>query len=195
MDILNLIESRRTIRKFLPKKIPRKCLDKVLTAAIWAPSLHNLQPWFFCVVSDKERRFEIADSIQDARDKLLTSAKILFGDTIKIMRNAPVLIFVYNTAVFSAKTKKLGGPYSCVGYISEIQSISAAIQNMCLSAHAQGLGSAWLTTPVLVKERIDKILKIEYELIAVLAMGYPFVDEKIKPRRKKNKEVIRLIGR
>ena len=46
-----LIRGRRSVRRYLPDPVERSLLEKLLTAAIWAPSAHNRQPWRFCVVT------------------------------------------------------------------------------------------------------------------------------------------------
>jgi nitroreductase len=46
------VESRRTIRDFLPDPVPREVLDRCLDAALLAPSSSNLQPWEFVIIRD-----------------------------------------------------------------------------------------------------------------------------------------------
>ena len=50
------VESRRTIRDFLPEPVPREVLDRCLDAALLAPSSSNLQPWEFVIIRDPEAR-------------------------------------------------------------------------------------------------------------------------------------------
>ncbi len=45
------VQSRRTIRKFLPKSVPKEMIEKVISDALWAPSWGNTQPWEFIVVT------------------------------------------------------------------------------------------------------------------------------------------------
>jgi len=46
------VESRRTVRDFLPDPVPQEVLDRCLEAARLAPSSSNLQPWEFVVLKD-----------------------------------------------------------------------------------------------------------------------------------------------
>ncbi|MCB0183470.1 MAG: nitroreductase family protein, partial [Caldilineaceae bacterium] len=48
-DFVQLIQGRRSIRRYQDRPIAPALLDKLLTAAMWAPSAHNRQPWRFCV--------------------------------------------------------------------------------------------------------------------------------------------------
>jgi nitroreductase len=50
------VESRRTIRDFLPEPVPQEVLDRCLDAARLAPSSSNLQPWEFVIIRDPEVR-------------------------------------------------------------------------------------------------------------------------------------------
>jgi coenzyme F420-0:L-glutamate ligase/coenzyme F420-1:gamma-L-glutamate ligase len=43
--LLDLIQARRSIRRFSDRTIAREDLERLLEAARWAPSNHNRQPW------------------------------------------------------------------------------------------------------------------------------------------------------
>ena len=45
MDVEAAVRSRRSIRAFLDKPVPRETLDAILDAARYAPSGSNFQPW------------------------------------------------------------------------------------------------------------------------------------------------------
>ncbi len=62
MDIIEVIKTRRSIRKYLKKEIPNEVMMDILDCARLAPSAHNNQPWRFVVVTDqliKERLTKI----------------------------------------------------------------------------------------------------------------------------------------
>ena len=67
--------------------------------------------------------------------------------------------------------------------------MAAAIQNLLLAAHAEGLGTCWMTGPVHVAEQINESLNIhDKELVAVITLGYP--DESPPaPKRKPDRVV------
>lgn len=50
--VLDIIKSRRSIRRFLDKPIPPEVLGALLEAAQWAPSGSNNQPWLFVVIQE-----------------------------------------------------------------------------------------------------------------------------------------------
>ncbi len=63
MDILRLIKERYTVRKYLNKKIPKRKIDKIIEAGIWASSVHGFQPWRFIVITNDLFIKKISDII------------------------------------------------------------------------------------------------------------------------------------
>jgi nitroreductase len=62
MDLTEAIKKRRSIRKYLPRKVENDKLDRVLEAGRLAPSAKNLQEWRFVVVRDEGRRKRLAEA-------------------------------------------------------------------------------------------------------------------------------------
>jgi nitroreductase len=60
-DFIELIKSRRSIRRYQDKPISNELLQKLLEAAHWAPSAHNSQPWEFIILKDEEAKRRIAE--------------------------------------------------------------------------------------------------------------------------------------
>ena len=60
-SLMNVIRSRRSIRRFDPKPVPEEDLVRILEAGRWAPSGANIQPWAFIVVEESDRRRAIAE--------------------------------------------------------------------------------------------------------------------------------------
>jgi len=59
MDLISAVQSRKSIRGFLPQSVPQETIREVLELAIKSPSALNTQPWEFTVVSG-----EILESIR-----------------------------------------------------------------------------------------------------------------------------------
>lgn len=51
--VLEVIKSRRSIRRYLPEQIKQNELDAIIEAGLYAPSAHNDQPWHFTVIREK----------------------------------------------------------------------------------------------------------------------------------------------
>jgi nitroreductase len=60
MDVLELIKTRRSIRKYKKKAVPEDLVEKILEAGRWAPSASNSQPWEFIIVRDGKIKEEVA---------------------------------------------------------------------------------------------------------------------------------------
>ena len=68
-DPLELLLSRRSIRRYTDRPLSPETIDHLLTAAVWAPSAHNRQPWRFVVMTGATRaRLAAAMGAQLRRD-------------------------------------------------------------------------------------------------------------------------------
>lgn len=102
--------------------------------------------------------------------------------TISIMEQAPVIIFVVNTmgkGVFEELSEE-----ERVFELCNIQSISAAIQNMLLEATHKGLGSLWICDIFFAYQELNEWLDVDGELLAALAFGYPDEFPRARPRKR-----------
>jgi len=163
--MLNLIKSRRSIRKFTTQEIEDEQLNQIIEAGTWAPSGLNNQPWKFAIIKDPHTKKSLAE--------LTRYSTIIAG--------APVCIAVFLDIGLSYDRTK------------DIQAIGACIQNMLLALHAIGLGGVWLGEILKNKDSISKVLNAHenLELMAIIALGYP-AEKGGKGSRKKLKEVVFL---
>jgi len=60
-DALELLKSRRSIRKYKNKPVEEEKIQKCLEAARWAPSASNKQPWEFLIVTDEKVRMKLSE--------------------------------------------------------------------------------------------------------------------------------------
>ena len=101
--------------------------------------------------------------------------------TIDIMAEAPVIVFVVNSLGKSIMEKL--STEERVYEICNIQSISAAIQNMLLAATEKGIGSLWICDIYFAYSELCKWLDSDGQLIAAIAFGYPNEFPKERPRK------------
>ncbi|MBC7075391.1 MAG: nitroreductase family protein [Syntrophomonadaceae bacterium] len=167
MDFYDVIYSRRAIRKYKPDEVSRETLMKILDAANWAPSGMNLQQWEFIVVSGEKKR-ELGESYgkvaeaytagweEERRKKFIQFARTFGG--------APVVIVALTDASNNPSTRKMN-----------LESVSAALENLLLAACAEGLGTCWMTGPLQDEAAIRRILNIsqDKEIVALTPVGYP----------------------
>jgi nitroreductase len=158
MDLAEAIKKRRSIRKYLPRKVENDKLDRVLEAGRLAPSAKNLQEWRFVVVRDEGRRKRLAEAAK--------------GQTF--VGEAPVVIAACATVTDYVMT---------CGQLTYPIDLAIALEHMVLAAAAEGLGTCWIGA--FYEEEVKKILNIppEVRVVALLPLGYP--DESPHPRPRK----------
>lgn len=183
------IEARRSIRKFSSEKIDRRDMEEIIESGIKAPSSKNRQPWKFIVLEGQskqemlkvfrkgiDREENMAALLPDSR-KHIAAAKY----TIQIMEEAPVVVMAVNPlgkGLFTDMTAE-----ERIYQICNIQSISAAIQNMLLAAAEKEIGSLWICDIFFAYQELSEWLDEEGDLIAAIAFGYPQESPKARPRR------------
>ena len=62
MDFFELVNKRRSVRKFTEEKVPKEVITKSLNAALLAANSSNLQPWEFYWVKDKEKKQKLVEA-------------------------------------------------------------------------------------------------------------------------------------
>src|SRR6516165_9116141 len=82
--LADIARARRSVRAFLPDRIPDTVLDACFDPAILAPSSHNLEVWRFLDISGRENRtgFASCASISPrlcARRSLLSPLRVLIS--------------------------------------------------------------------------------------------------------------------
>ena len=152
---MDAIDRRRSIRRFSDKEIPHEVICKIVESGIKAPSAKNRQPWKFMVIQGQAkenmlRAFQAGIQREKAGKAMLPDSSRHLGGaeyTVQIMEQAPVVIFVLNPL-----GKGMFSPLNDEDRIYElcnIQSVSAAIENMLLEATDMGIcGSATYSLPM-----------------------------------------------
>ncbi len=170
-----LVKKRRSVRKYLNKKIPREIIDQCLEAARLAPSACNVQPWSFIVIDNPELKNKIADQAFSGLYSLNSFVK-----------QAPVLIVVITDKV-SFKTG-LGKLFRKVQY--SLIDIGIACDHLTLQAEELGVGSCWLGW--FNEKVVKKILNLPKSdsVDILISLGYPEKDY-IKEKKRKSLDEIR----
>lgn len=61
MDLLELIKTRRSIRKYEQREVPAEMIEKLIEAVMWAPSSHSSEPTEVIVTRDPENIARLAE--------------------------------------------------------------------------------------------------------------------------------------
>jgi nitroreductase len=169
MDFWEVIERRYSLRDFDPSRdVAPEDVEKILRAAIRAPSAGNLQPWFFVVVREEKKKEALARAALDER----------------FIAQAPVVVVVCVDPDRSAvRYGRRGVNLYC------LQDTAAATENMLLAAVALGLGGCWVGA--FHEEEAARALDLPSHLrpVAIVPLGYPAWPAEGRTARRDLKEV------
>ena len=143
LSLVDVVLSRRSIRRYENKEIPKDVLDKILEAGRQAPSAANKQPWHFIVLTDDDLKRNLS--------------KGLFNRFIK---DSSV------TIVGCAHKDLIAGKWSTV-------STTIALQNMVIAAWAMGVGSCWIGDFNEEKVKKLLGITAKWKVVALISVGYP----------------------
>jgi len=158
MEKLDYILDRRSIRRFTDQKIDNEQIKIILTAAMYAPSAVNTQPWHFIVIDDQSLMGKIMEIHPYARMLQTAShAVVVCGDQLLQHDNDYWVV-------------------DC----------GAATQNLLLAAQTIGLGACWVGLYPR-EERLasfSSLLQLPGHVkpFALVALGFPG-EQKPRPER------------
>ena len=197
--IYDVIEGRRSIRRFEQTGVEPAVLLRILQAATRAPSAHNRQPWRWIVVQKDEDKRNLAVSMAEqlARARTAdeddpTEIKRDVERSIERISQSPVLMVLCLTMEEMDRYPDVDRNQA--EYLMAVQSVAMAAQNLMLSAHAEGLGSCWMCAPLFSPERVREALDIHPEWIpqGIILLGYPNTPGR-ESARKPLEEVVRWL--
>jgi nitroreductase len=200
MDFLDVVQKRTSIRSFSDKKVDESTLREICRIGGLAPSINNYQPWRFIALTNKPMMSAIANAIADKIENLPdgnheiaipVKRQVEYFSTF--FENAPAVIFIFTSPYESVLEKGVGLSHDDINRMRnypDMQSVGACIENMLLGTVNLGLGACWMSSPLIAKEEIAKILNTEnnLELAGLVAIGYQSKD--IPPKTKKEIDTI-----
>lgn len=147
---MNAIFHRVSIRKYKEQEVEQEKVEKMLRAAMAAPSACNQQPWEYYVVTNKNKI------------EALSKTSPYTG----CAKHAP-LVFV---ACYRKEEGIIAPSYQ------EID-LSASVENLLLEADELGLGAVWMGIAP-GKERMEAVRKVldlpeRLNAFALIPCGYP----------------------
>ncbi|MFC2175271.1 nitroreductase family protein [archaeon] len=160
MDAIECLKTRRSIRKFKDKPVPKNLLNEVLDCARHAPSAMDGEPWQFVVVTDRKQKEELSLLKKSHPSHWLV--------------DAPTVIAVCIDLSKSPKRWIADG--------------AIAAENILLAAHALSLGACWVAMrfeDTALNAKIQKALGVAENIfpICLIPIGYP--DEEPHPKQLK----------
>lgn len=184
MTMLDVITKRKSTRLFDEKKsIDTVELERILRAALQAPSPKNRQPWHFTVVMGDDNRRKVAQVLEETLARLkqerieagsVTDDLELAVGSVRAMKTAAAIVFVeYIRDIANEHGDNHSWELSALPFeVADIQSIGAAAQNMLLEATASGIASLWMCDVLYAVPELSNYLGLKHTLIAAVALGY-----------------------
>lgn len=171
-----LVETRRSIRRFEDKEVEEEKIRKILEALRLAPSSSNSQPWHVVVVRDKE-----------VISALSKAAPVGSRFVISWMSGAP-LVFV-----LTVRRKLTHRVARAFGHANLWLDAGIAGEHLVLAAQALGFGTCWIGW--FSERKVRKLVGLTkaHEVVALIPCGYPA--EEPEPRPRKSLEEIYSIER
>ena len=170
-DIESVIRDRRTLppEQYSDRKVHRELVEQILTNATWAPNHGLTQPWRFTVFMEGSQlgmAAKMSELYQDqagAQASEQTAQKLLARGT----RSSVIIA--------------LGLDHDASGRFPEWEdraALAAAVQNMYLTATAQGLGALWSTPSFISSKGMVDLLGWGEQVICagIFYLGYPSGD-------------------
>lgn len=158
-----IFEMRSSCRQFLPDPVPMEKLKELCSYGVKAPTACNFQEWRFVILTDRKRMEEL----------------VVRGGS-KLLSSAPACILMF----YASDTKN-------ILYHDNLQSASAAVENMLLAAPQLGLGACWicnLPRPSEICRMFD--VPMRYSPTAAVITGFPAKNTKPMPLRMDLDEII-----
>ena len=187
--LYSLLSTTRSIRRISDAPVPDDVLDRVLQAAVWAPSGGNRQPWRIIVVRDRDVKQALSDlyveewaayvdfnlsKVPDRSPETLERVRRQFdtgGALAAGLADVPVVcVFVHDPSMLYVTDAGLGR-HPVVGGAS----LYPAVQNLLLAARAEGLGGVITTLLCRREPEMRTVLSLpdEWAVHAVVPLGFP----------------------
>ena len=202
-ELLDLMRTRRSVRRFKPDPVPDEYIEKMIEAARWSPSGVNAQPWEFIIVKDPETKNKMAELYQDIRHEQyvieqtrveeLRHHQLRTPPKLMGFKDAPVIIVVCGDRRTFQATVLAGRFFGGEGALDATyqKNIGNAIYGIHLAAAALGLGAQWLTVGSEWEQLLKPLLDVPVFLTihTLVPVGYPAYEPQ-PPYRRSVDEII-----
>jgi nitroreductase len=188
---LEWLRTRRSTRLFAERPVARETMERLIEAAVTAPSSTNRQPWRFAVVTDRDLRRRLVEAVQRRAAEMKAvigrgahGAEFAhYGDFFWEPLATAAAIVIPQVREYPDQLAHLiesggGDPAgfdTAASMSAELCSTSAAVMTMLLQAHAEGLGACWMAGPMVARREISALLGITepWRMLGAVAVGWP----------------------
>ena len=212
MDTMECIKTRRSIRKFTSKTVPRKDLEELIEIARWSPSYKNSQPWEAIILSGNKKKELSKILVNQLNDKKESSPDLVHPtswpereqkninnlmakrmELTGVDLGAPEMIVKAKKANFNFYY----APHAIYLYqnaaLSEwsLFDIGLFAQSLMLAANAKGLATVPQAFATDYSKEVKECLGIpaSRRLILGLSVGYPDMESPVNAYRTERLEI------
>jgi len=174
------IQARRTIRSFGLGQVPREAVQEAIRAACTAPAPHHTRPWMFTVLESAIARRTLLAAIAEAwradlrgDDTPEETIERRVARSDAVLGAAPLLVVPWLR--FAGAHPYPDAERAHAEQEMFLLSGGAAIQNLLLALHAQGLASCWISSTLFCQEETRGALDVgdEWFALGTVAVGPP----------------------
>jgi len=222
MEFSELIQTRKSIRGYLPKPVPREVIEEIIEVAKWAPSSMNTQPWHVHVVTGEplarirqgntenmvkgvppKRDFAMKEAYEGIHRQRQVDIAVQLFDAMGIARDDKAR----RTDWVMRGFRQFDAPVSLVltydkylepAAISQFD-LGAFSHALVLAAWERGLGSVingqGIMQSAVVREHAG--IPDDQNIMICIALGYPddsFVANSVKSVREDSAHFVRYVG-
>lgn len=197
------------LRLDLDRPVPRHLLEECVDLAVQAPTGRNRQRWHFVIVTDEDKRREVADiwrasaaapgdaeplTARDVRRANVASGRMArvgagFAHLHANLHRVPALVVPYvEGRTDGASVERQAGTWG---------SILPAVWSFMLAARERGLGSCWTTGGLAYERELSRALGVPYERLmqaAFIPVAYTIGTDFRPARRVPRAEVLHWQG-
>lgn len=197
MDLVTAIEKRISVREFSEEPVDITDMKEIIRLAGLAPSIGNLQPWKYYLISNRKLLDKMAMAITmeiskmpETSSRMAKHLKQQAAWFSTFFNRAPMLIALAGQPYETDLEHGVTIPHEELERMKnypDLQSSGASVQNLLLAATSMGYGTCWMTEPLFANGKIQELLSIEapWRLISFVAIGKAKKEIK-KTREKRN---------
>jgi nitroreductase len=195
MDVIEAIDTRKSVRAFKPDPVPKDILERVMEATLRSPSWENTQPWEFAVLGGEtmeKLKAAIMAKMSDGEkpnldipwpkftgphlERAKADGRRLFSE-IGISKEDKLAILNWRLSM----SRFFDAPNGAIAYIDaslgewSLVDVGIALQTLMLAAWHHGLGTCALAAAVIYPDVLRSLLNIpeSKRIIVGVAIGYP----------------------
>lgn len=187
MDARECLLTRRSVRRYQATPLSDQLLEEILEPALAAPSAINLQHWHFVVVRSPEALADLKSIMVKVVERFHSVLKERFAGHPETIAETQNFLLTLGGAPICVLAFLLKEDYP--DRDGALQSVSAAVENLLLSAWEKGVGSCWISAPQrmgLGEEIRARFAPDKGEFVAAITLGWPD-QEPVKPRRREGR--------